>query len=258
LILSAACTKDGFIPGGENLLQAVKIQDKVVTEYFYNIDNQIEVVRSATFFQRFHYDTGKKLIRQDVAVSPMAFSSSLYPIEGEFFDPEETGISMYNIYEYGADGLLSTQLNYVPEDDINVLRSFIIFEYNSDSRISRLSLHSADGKLTQYRTYLYDEHGNVSEEEYYSCLPTQQSSDPVLITKHTYEYDNFHNPYMIFSKTAQPGLFSNHNNIIRTVTLNYYNNPADPDRSESSRTYKYNYDTGYPERIQDGEEFIYY
>jgi hypothetical protein len=62
---------------------------------------------------------------------------------------------------------------------------------------------------------------------------------------------------MIFSKTAQPGLFTNKNNIIRSVTLNYYYNQEIPERTESTRVYKYNYDTGYPESISGGEEFIY-
>jgi hypothetical protein len=172
-------------------------------------------------------------------------------------DPEKTGISMYHLYKYDNNGRLIRQLNYIPGDGADELRSKRTFEYNDSNLISKVLLFNSDDEVTQFWTYQYDSNGNVTEEDYYTWLFIPSGTGPKHLSKLTYEYDSFFNPYKIFEQSGNPGISRNRNNIIKTKSINYDPAPGMDTASESKTDYKYDYETGYPVRVINGEEFIY-
>jgi hypothetical protein len=258
IFIVIGCTKDVYLPGANNLLKKIKNGDYVVEEISYNLNNLVSEVNSTFFYRKFHYDQDLRLIREEVAISPLSISSSILPgTILEFVDPEKTGISMYHLYEYGNNGNLTRELNYIPKDGKDELRSKRTFEYNNNNLISKELLHNSDNEVTQFWSYNYDSNGNVTEKDYYSYLFIPSGTGPKHLSKITFEYDSFFNPYKIFERSGNPGISTNTNNIIKTRTVNYDPVPGMDANSESTTSYEYNYETGYPERVVNGEEFIY-
>jgi len=258
MLISYSCTKEGFFSNSNGLLKKIKHNGYIVEEISYNNDNLVSEVNSTSFWRKFYYNDNNKLIKQEVAIDPNSLSSTApsSPIQ-DFVDPEKTGISMYNIYEYDTDGLLTRQLNYIPKDGEDELRSINTFEYNNIGLISKELLHDGDNVVTQFRTYQYDSYGNVIEKDYYSYLFIPEGTGPKHLSKITYEYDSYLNPYKIFEQTGNPGIYTNLNNIIKTKTINYDPSPGIDAESISEFTYEYNEKTKYPIRVINGEEFVY-
>jgi len=254
----SSCTKDGYLPSQNDFLKKVKQGDYIVEEINYNQDNLVSEVNSTLFYRKFYYNKDLKLIKEEVAISPDAASSSIIPgSTHEFVDPKKTGISMYHLYEYDNNGKLTSQLNYIPKDGEDEFRSKRTFEYNDNNLISKDLLYNGDNEVTQFRTYLYDSNGNVIEQNYYSYLFIPSGTGPKHLSKTTYQHDSFSNPYKIFEQSGYPGIYTNKNNIIKTKTVNYDPVPGLPAISESETSYEYNHITGYPIRVINGEEFIY-
>lgn len=258
LTILNGCTKDEFFPVQSDYLKKTKQGEYITSQYTYNEDKLIFEVNSTSFYRKFYYDSGNKLIKEEVAVSPDMYSSSMpTSMTHEFVDPTKTGISMYSIYEYSENGNLSRQLNYRPLNGQDELRSIRSFEYDSNNRISKVLLQDHNSVVTQFSTFNYDNKGNVIEENSYSYLFIPAGTGPTHLSKVTFEYDKFINPYSIFKFTGRPGIYSNPNNIIKTKTYNYALTPGTLNFSESTISYEYNHKTGYPVKVVDGEEFIY-
>ena len=258
IITFSSCSKDGNIPGSNELLKKIKQGDYIVEEISYNQDNLVIEVNSTVFYRKFHYDQKMRLIKEEIAISPNSYSSSIIPgSTHEFVDPNKTGITMYQIYEYDKNGRLSQQLNYIPKDGDDELRSKRTFEYNDKNLISKVLIYNNDNEVTQFRTYDYDPNENVIEEDYYTFLFITYGPSPRHVSKSTFEYDPFNNPYKIFKKSCNPGVHTNTNNIIKTKTTNYDPTLGATPFSESTTSYEYNYETGYPTKVVNGEEFIY-
>lgn len=253
----SGCSKDGYLPDSNLLLKKIMHGGYVVEEISYSQNNLVDEVHSTSFYRKFHYNQSLKLIKEEVAVSPDIFSSSIIPgSTHEFVDPDKTGISMYHLYQYDGNGRLSEQLNYIPKVGDDEFRSKRMFEYNDKNLISKILLCNSDNEVTQFRTFLYDSNENVIEEDYYTYLNTA-GTGPEHLSKINFEYDSFHNPYKIFEQGGNPGIYTNTNNIIKTITINYDPAPGIPAYSESTTSYEYNVKTGFPVRVIDGEEFIY-
>ena len=256
--ISNSCAKNSFVPNQNNFLKKIKSGGYIVDQYTYNHDNLLDEVNSTLFYRKFHYDNNNKLIKEEVAISPDSFSSVMPSgMTHEFVDPNKTGISMYSVYEYSDNGNLSRQLNYVPSNGLNELRSIRTFEYDINNRISKVLLLDGDEVVTQFLTFLYDNNGNVIEENSFSCLFIPAETGPTHISKVTFEYDSYFNPYIIFKQTGRPGINSNLNNIIKIRTYNLEHIPGIDDFSESETKYEYNNESGYPVKVINGEEFIY-
>jgi hypothetical protein len=252
------CIKEGFIPVQNEYLKKIKVGEYIVAVYTYNEDNLILEVNSTSFYRKFTYDDSNKLIKEEVAISPDSYSSSMPAgMTHEFVDPDKTGISMYSLFEYNDKGNLSRQLNYIPSKGQDELRSIRTFEYDSKDRISKVLLHDGNEVVTQFSTFLYDSHGNVTEENSYSYLFIPEGTGPTHLSKATFEYDSYLNPYSVFRQTGRPGIDSNPNNIIKIKSYNLEPVPGVKDFNESETSYEYNYKTGCPVRVINGEEFIY-
>jgi hypothetical protein len=258
MLIIGSCTKEGLFTTSNGLLKKIKNDGYITKEISYNNDNLVSEVNSTSFWRKFYYNNNNKLIKQEVAIDPNSLSSLApsSPIR-DFVDPEKTGISMYNIYEYDTDGRLTKQLNYIPKDGADELRSINTFEYNDNGLISKELLHDRDNVVTQFRTYEYDSNGNVIEEDYYTYLFIPEGTGPKHLSKITYEYDSYLNPYKIFEQLGSPGLYTNLNNIIKRKTINYDPAPGIDAESISEFAYEYNEKTKYPIKVINGEEFIY-
>jgi hypothetical protein len=258
IMILGGCTKDVYLPGSNCFLKKIRNGGYIVEEISYNHNNLVSEVNSTIFYRRFHYDQDLRLIKEEIAISPDSFSSSVIPgTTHEFVDPEKTGISMYYLYEYDNNGRLIRQLNYIPRNGIDEFRSKITFEYNENNLISKELLYNSDNEVTQFSTYKYDSNGNVTEEDYYTWLFIPSGTGPKHLSKTTFKYDSFFNPYKIFEQSGDPGISTNRNNIIKTKTINYDPAPGLDAVSESETSYEYNFETGYPVRVINGEEFIY-
>lgn len=259
-ILLTACEENVDYSGlsQNDFLKKTKNDEYITAQYSYNNDNLISEVNSTLFYRKFHYDSKGKLIKEEVAISPDSYSSSIpASFSHEFVDPEKTGISMYSVYEYSRDGKLIKQLNYVPYEGEDDLRSIQTFEYDKNDRISKVLMHDDNEVLTQYSTYTYDIKGNVIENNSYSYLFIPAGTGPKHLSKAEYEYDTYNNPYAVFYQSGRPGMNSNPNNIIKVRTYNLLNTPGIDDINESTIEYQYNHITRYPVRVINGEEFIY-
>ena len=258
MLFLSSCTKEGLLSNSNGLLKKIKNDGYIIKEISYNNDNLVLEVNSTSFWRKFYYNNNNKLIKQEVAIDPNSLSSLApsSPIR-DFIDPKKTGISMYNIYEYDTDGRLTKQLNYLPKDGEDELRSINTFEYNDNGFISKELLHDGDNVITQFRTYEYDSNGNVIVEDYYTYLFTPEGTGPKHLSKITFEYDSYLNPYKIFEQLGNPGLYTNLNNIIKRKIINYDPVPGIDAVSMSESTYEYNEKTKYPIRVINGEEFIY-
>jgi hypothetical protein len=258
MLIFVSCTKDDVPLTTNGLLKKVKNGDFITTVISYNNFNLISEVNSTSFWRKFSYNDHNQLIKEEIAVNPDMLSSSMHSSQTHgFVDPDKVGISMYRLFEYDNNGLLSRQLNYVPKDGQDELRSIITFEYNANNLIERLLLHDGDAELTQFRTYQYDSDGNVIEEDYYSYLFIPEGTGPKHLSKTTFEFDTYLNPYKIFEKSSGPGLSTNKNNITKSTTINYDPVPGQDPTTTSQISYEYNERTRYPTRVIGGEEFIY-
>jgi len=257
MVALSGCSEDAYLPDSNGLLKKIMHDGYVVKEISYNQNKLVDEVNGTSFYRKFHYNQSLKLIREEVAVTPDIFSSSIRPgSTHEFVDPDKTGISMYHLYEYDSKGRLSEQLNYIPKVGDDEFRSKRMFEYDDNNLISKILLYNSDNEVTQFRTYLYDSNNNVIEEDYYTYLNTA-GIGPEHVAKITFEYDSFHNPFKIFEQGGNPGIYTNTNNIITMITINYDPAPGIPAVSETTTSYDYNLETGFPVRVVNGEEFIY-
>lgn len=253
-----SCTKDHFTPGENGYVKKIKNGGYMIAQYTYNQGNLISEVNSTLFYRKFYYNENNKLVKEEVAISPDIYSSSKPSgSTHEFVDHGKTGISMYSIYEYEKNGNLSRQLNYAPINGHYIFRSMRTFEYNENNMISKVLLHNSDSIVTQFYTYHYDSNGNVTKEDYLTYLFITEGTGPKLLISTTFEYDSYLNPYSVFRQSAYPGLYTNSNNIIQTITHNYEPSPGIDEYSETKREYQYNTLTGYPVKVINGEEFIY-
>jgi hypothetical protein len=258
ILIIFSCTKNDFPQTANGLLKKVKNGGHITEEISYNEANLISELNGTFFWRKYYYNNQNQLIKEEVAINPNSISSSAPSgTQYEFVDPDKVGISMYHLFEYNDKGLLIRQLNYVPKDGSDELRSMTAFEYNNNNLISKVLLLNSDAEVTQFRTYQYDSNGNVTEEDYYSYLFIPEGSSPRHISRITYEFDSYLNPYKIFEKSKGPGLFTNLNNVIKLITINYEPSPGLAETTTTRISYEYNEQTRYPTRVINGEEFIY-
>ena len=175
-------------------------------------------------------------------------------IPGETFDegedPRSAPINQIIDYNYLENGNIDIKVSYSAIDDMLFEMYSSEFEYKNDTMI-KIKLFNPQGQLTQYYTYLYDEKGNVSQEEYYYF--NQDGTEAILQSKTINEYDDMNNPFIVFAVEGTPGINTNMNNITRQIITNYY--PGEESSYTVEYTYEYN-DLGYPVKANN-LEYIY-
>jgi len=238
-------------------IKFVSMNGSIVHQYLYDITGKIVEENCLYYFKRYLYDENDRLVKVESAFDESILSSStLVKRRTEFMTSQNSAVKSYSLYEYNNAGRLAKINNYANMTGKEFeLSSTQTFEYEG-SNITKVNLHDLTGQITQYRIYTYDNSGNITNEKYYSNL---FGSTNELLSETSYKYDNYENPFKIFSKLGSPGMLSNVNNIIESSLIRHNEVPGFDKYSTSKTTYKYN-SNGYPIKAIYGdsvEEYSY-
>ena len=258
LVLAFSCTKESGVQNGEieystdnEHIKATSANDAIIHQYLYDHEGRIVEENGRYNYTRYFYDAIGRLKRAESAVD--YYASSLYVEKNnELMTSQNSIVNRYSLYKYDK-GRLSKIENYANFTGTRFeYASMQTFEYKG-SNIAKVNLHDPTGKVTQFHVYTYDDYGNVINEKYYS----NNVSPYELISETSYKYDNYKNPYGIFSILGSPGLFSNVNNIIETSLTRHYEVQGFDKYSNSKNIYQYD-NNGYPVKVnENGNEFEY-
>ncbi len=217
---------------------------------YYNTGLIFEHVQRFSY-RKFLYNKQNQLTKIEIALSFNPLSCAIIP--GATFedgdDPRKAEIGQYMEFEYSDNGKIKSRKHYYIIDDNQQPMNYNQYEYNS-GKVVKINVFNIQNQLTQYYTYLYDDTGNILKEEYYFI---QDGADAKLQRRILYEYDNKHNPFIVFAVEGTPGINTNKNNITRQTTINYYGEEEESYTDEYS--YEYN-DLGYPVMVNN-LEYIY-
>jgi hypothetical protein len=232
------------------LLRQVKASEYVMQDItYYNTGNIFEHLQGYSY-RKFIYNQQNQLIKIEIAMSLDPFSCLFIP--GATFeaggDPRNAEIGQYREFEYSNEGILTRKNSFFINDNTPQLMRYEEFEYNNNE-VVKINVFNPQNQLTHYYTYLYDNNGNVLEEDYYYMDGTEAKLD----TRILYEYDDMNNPLKVFTVEGNPGINSNNNNITNQTTINYYNDEEQSHTAEN--LYEYNY-LGHPVKVNN-LEYIY-
>ncbi|MGV3589932.1 MAG: hypothetical protein ACO1OF_23190, partial [Adhaeribacter sp.] len=243
LVTLFSCTEEKNVaPQAKNswLIKEIKaLSGKTATRFVYDASGKILETESLNYYNKFYYNQQGDLIKQENAIDPNSFSSSTLNQRTELMTAANAEISSYTLYEFNPNNQLITAKYYQKQNNAFIYTSRRSFEY-TDSLITRVNIHDATDRITQYNTFSYDSSGNVSKEHYYSSPNQSAGATPQLIHTVTFLYDTKNNPFRIYRKLGLPGLYTNPNNIIEVQTTSFTNTPGIPQSSTAKNTYEYN------------------
>jgi len=247
IALILACSKidkDNYSTDNEHI-KSISINGEIVHKYFYDVAGRIVEENCRTYFKRYLYNENGQLVKVEEAWNNAAISSSSSAFVGktEFITSQNSAVSNYSLYEYDNAGrLVKTKHYFKSLNDPNGKfehSSTRTFEYEG-TNIVRKNWYDPETEQTGLMyEYIYDNKGNILKEKNYSSI----GSKPELVSETSYKYDNFKNPFRIFSITGSHGMYTNVNNIIEQSFFLYRTR----ERTTSKPTYKYN-ENGYPVR----------
>lgn len=140
---------------------------------------------------------------------------------------------------YGAEGKAIQKNYFLRKDEQYELQSFTTFNYNEQELLSMETRYAADGALTGYSIYDYDDKGNVRSASVYAINAT--SPEPVLASKTDYAYDDGLNPYRNIYAAVENIPFSvNRNNMVWSSFTDYSNPSVHPQPAVIRVDYTYN------------------
>ena len=140
---------------------------------------------------------------------------------------------------YGPEGEVIQKNYFLRKDEQYELKSFTTFTYNTPGLPSMETRYAADGALTGYSIYEYDDKGNVKSASVYAINAT--SPEPALASKTDYTYDNGLNPYRNIYTAVENIPFSvNRNNVIWSSFTDYSNPMVHPQPAVIRVDYTYN------------------
>ena len=254
MFLMYSCTKEsGYTDyrADNEHIKSVSSKQIIVHKYLYNQTGKIVEENSLSYFKKYIYNENERLVKVESAFDKNMYSSTITEQRTEFMTSQNSAVDSYSLYHYDEVGKLSKIEHYFNETGTNFeYRSMETFEYEGIN-INKVNLHQPNGQITQYHVYTYDKQGNVSNNKHYSKL---SGSNDELMSEISYKYDNYKNPYHIFSMLGSPGLHANANNIIETNVIRHHDIPGFDKQSSSKTVYEYN-ENGYPikEITQNGE-----
>jgi len=232
-------------------IKSISMSGKIVHKYLYEHTGKIVEENCLYYFNRYIYDENERLVKIESAWDRRMYSSTYTAPRTEFMTSQNSTADTYRLYMYDRDGNLSKIENYFNETGNGFEhRSTQTFEYEG-LLIAKVTLYShAPVQATGFTVYTYDKHGNVVNEKYFSNL----SYENELISETSYKYDNYKNPFQIFSMSGSPGMYTNVNNIIETSSTRHYEVPGFDKYQTEKRSYEYN-KNGYPvkEITEDGK-----
>lgn len=261
MTLVFSCTKDsvrnaddGYSTDNEHIKSISAKNGAIVHQYHYDVAGRIVEENCLSYFQKYLYDENSRLIKVEAAFDETMYSSTFVEGRTEFMTSKNSEVKSYSLYKYDKMGRLTKTEHYFNMTGKEFeLRSTRTFEYDGTNMV-QVNLHNETGQITQYHVFTYDQNGNVTNDKYYSNL---FGATDKLVSENSYKYDNYKNPYRIFSMTGSPGMYTNVNNIIETSTTRHEEVPGFDKYSTSTNSYQYN-KNGYPVKVnENGNAFEY-
>ena len=210
----------------------------IVQKYFYDEKGKIVELNCRYYCIRYLYDENDRLVKEEASFD---FFSSSFGGKTELMTFENSLINRYSLYDYDEAGRFSKIEHFFNETGHEFeLRSFQTFEYEG-AAIVKVNLHLPEGKICKYDVYTYDDHENVTNYKFYQMSFITEELE--LTHDYSYKYDNYKNPYRIFSILGRPGLFMNFNNIIEDVV-----SVEGQEYQKIIHSYEYN-EEGYPVKV---------
>lgn len=150
-----------------------------------------------------------------------------------------TPVYSRSVLVYGLDGEVIQKNYFLRKDEQYELKSFTTFTYNTLGLPSMETRYAADGALTGYSVYDYDDKSNVKSASVYAINAT--SPEPALASKTDYTYDNGLNPYRNIYAAVENIPFSvNRNNVVWSSFTDYSNPTGHPQPAVIRVDYTYN------------------
>lgn len=236
-------------------IKSISANGTISHKFFYDQKGKIVEENCLYYFHKYVYDENERLVKVESAWDSGLLSSSMPVVRTEFMTSKNSAADRYSLYQYENNGRLSTIENYFNYTGSGFEhRSTQTFEYKGSLIVKvTVTLHMPPVQITGFTVYTYDNKGNVIKEKMYSSPGTSNET----VTEKSYKYDNYKNPYRIFSMVGTPGLWTNVNNIIETSESWNYNIPGLDSNSTEKRSFKYN-SNGYPvKEITQSGEFEY-
>lgn len=224
------------------LISQINSGDLAVHGLTYNSNCLIFESTQPFRYKRFSYDAQNTLTKVEVAYSFNPFSCVMIPGQSLESDPRKASVSEYSEFQYDDALRLTKKLNYFINNGNPQLTYFQTYDY-ANNKIVKSSTFNAQGELTNYHDYTYDDNGNITKDDQYS-----NNSGLKLINTIIYEFDNKNNPYQVFACEGNPGIYSNKNNIIKETFVSYIG----PAESRNTKMYVYKYNNlDYPVKIDE-------
>ena len=235
-------------------IKSISANGAIIHKYNYDHTGKIVEENCLFYFEKYIYDANDRLEKVESAFDRTMYSSMLHEPRTELMTSLNSEVDHYSLYIYDEAGRLSMIKHYFNETGKEFeYRSMQTVEYKGEN-ITKVNLHEPSGKITQYHVYTYDINGNVTNDKYYTNIFSPENT---LNSETVYKYDNYKNPYRIFSMLGSPGLWSNANNIIETNTTRYEDISGIDKYSISKNTYQYN-ENGNPVKVnENGNVFEY-
>jgi hypothetical protein len=238
------CKKEGSQENlcySNTLISQINSGDQAIHGLTYNSNCLVYESMEPYEYKKYFYDDQNRLQRIEVALTFNAsFSCVAIPNQSLESDPRKAKIGGYYEFEYDDSQRLIKKSYNIFFNGSPALASYDTFDYENN-QISKLSSFNAQGLLTDYHKYKYDNNGNMIRDDLYIV-----SNGTKLYQTNLYEFDNKNNPYQIFAKEGDPGRNANMNNIVSETNIYYYGTTES--RNTRQNVYKYN-DLDYPVRI---------
>jgi hypothetical protein len=237
------CNKEGSqedLCFSDTLISQINSGDQAIHGLTYNSNCLVYESMEPYEYKKYFYDNQNRLQRIEIAFSINGgLSCVALPNQSLESDPRNAKISQYYELEYDGQKVIKKSY-YVFRSGSPALSSFTTYDYEN-GQISKLTRFNAQGLITDYHTYKYDNNGNMIRDDLYIV-----SNGTRLYQTNIYEFDNKNNPYQIFAQEGEPGRNSNINNIVSETRI-YFNGTTES-RNTTLNVYKYN-NLEYPVRI---------
>ena len=256
MIAAISCSKADHIQNVNNeYIKSISFGGRTIQKFFYDLSGKIVEDHGEFSFNRYLYEN-ERLVKVETAYDEQAiYSSAVYAGKSELMTSANSKVNSYRLYKYDQQGRLQKIEHYFLMGEKFEFRSMNTFEYEGD-HIVKENLHDDTERISQIHLYTYDEYGNITNNKYYSTI---SYTEPELISEISYKYDNYKNPFRIYSMLNSSALYVSVNNIIETSSILYIDVPGIEKYSVSRQNYLYN-KNGYPVKLtteNNYEEYHY-
>ena len=210
-------------------------------EYSYTSARLLYEIKSKWIYTVYTYNNVDQVVSYDkyfdlglASLDPETVQQSYN--RTEWVTPENTEINRRANYTYSNNKLTKHEITLLTTGEI----TYYTYEHDKNGRISKRT-YFHENQPSQSDEFLYDDKGNLITE----VRNHINNGIPVMVRKIVYGFDDKNNPYIVFQRLLEPGVYSNRNNIIKEVCTLYTGIPSEDEIQETNYTYEYNSD-GYP------------